>query len=129
MGFTLRDHLERFLPEEFKPQSEPHFSIDSTAHEQSGDKIEGCATNYKGQWSTLSGALNTPASVWHNGAYWGLLSNIANVATAQPGVSSAWAAVGTQVHRLGLEAGAPIWVRVEPSAHRFALPTGTAAGA
>lgn len=50
MGFTLRDHLERFLPEEFKPQKNPHFSIDSTAHEQSGDKIEGCATNYKGQW-------------------------------------------------------------------------------
>ena len=27
----------------------------------------------------------------------------------------------TQVHRLGLEVGAEVWVRVEPSAHRFAL--------
>ncbi len=32
----------------------------------------------------------------------------------------------TQVHRLGLEAGASVWVRVEPSAHTFAL---TQAGA
>lgn len=66
------------------------------------------AANYKGQWSTLSGALNTPASVWHNGAYWGLLSNLANVATAQPGVSSAWAAVGTQVYRLGYDSRASL---------------------
>ncbi len=66
------------------------------------------AANYKGQWATLSGALNTPASVWHNGVYWGLLSNLANVATAQPGVSSAWAAVGTQVHRLGYDSRASL---------------------
>ena len=59
--------------------------------------------NYKGQWSTLSGALNTPASVWHQGRYWGLLSNLANVATAQPGVHASWAAVGSPVHRLAYD--------------------------
>ena len=59
--------------------------------------------NYKGQWSTLSGALNVPASVWHQGRYWGLLSNLANVATAQPGVHASWAAVGSPVHRLAYD--------------------------
>ncbi|MBL8779206.1 MAG: sulfate ABC transporter ATP-binding protein [Acidimicrobiales bacterium] len=35
----------------------------------------------------------------------------------------------TQVHRLGLEVGASVWVRVEPSAQTFALPgAGAAAG-
>ena len=35
----------------------------------------------------------------------------------------------TQVHRLGLEVGATVWVRVEPSAQTFALPgAGTSVG-
>ena len=75
-------------------------AIDARDAAAASKTLTQAAANYKGQWSSLSGALNTPASVWHNGAYWGLLSNLANVATAQPGVSSAWAAVGTQVHRL-----------------------------
>ena len=59
--------------------------------------------HYAGRWSGLSGALATPASVWHAGSFWGLLDNLANVATAEPGISAAWAAVGTQVHRLTYE--------------------------
>ncbi len=34
----------------------------------------------------------------------------------------------TQVHRLGLEVGAEVWVRVEPSAHRFPLGRDASSG-
>lgn len=50
--------------------------------------------SFKGTWASLSGALNKPASVQHNGAYWALLNNLANVAASQPGVTSDWAVVG-----------------------------------
>ena len=56
--------------------------------------------HFKGKWQDLSGALSVPASVWHAGNYWGLLSNVPDVAAVEPGISSVWAAVGTQVHRL-----------------------------
>ena len=59
--------------------------------------------HYAGRWADLSGALAAPASVWHAGHYWGLLDDLADVAAAEPGVSTAWAAVGTQVHRLTYE--------------------------
>ena len=48
------------------------------------------AANYKGEWSTLTGALNIPASVSHNGGIWVLKANLANVTTAEPGVSAQW---------------------------------------
>lgn len=56
--------------------------------------------HYAGRWPDLSGALAAPASVWHAEHYWGLLGDLADVAAAEPGISAAWAAVGTQVHRL-----------------------------
>lgn len=59
--------------------------------------------NFKGRWQSLSGALVVPASVWHAGNYWSLISNVPSVAAAEPGLSNAWAMVGTQVHRLGYE--------------------------
>lgn len=46
--------------------------------------------NFKGNWSSLTGALNTPASVKHNNRYWALLNNLANVALSQPGVTADW---------------------------------------
>lgn len=52
--------------------------------------VAAAAANYKGLWSTLTGALNMPASVSHNGNYWALNTNLANVATATPGVSASW---------------------------------------
>lgn len=50
--------------------------------------------NFKGSWSSLTGALNVPASVYHNGQMWTLVQNLANVTTATPGVSAAWFALG-----------------------------------
>lgn len=57
------------------------------------------AANFKGEWSTLTGALNKPACVKHNGRFWLLLNNLTNVATSQPGVSADWTSI---------DAGTPI---------------------
>lgn len=46
--------------------------------------------NFKGAWSSLTGALNKPASVSHNGEVWLLLNNLADVTVATPGLSSNW---------------------------------------
>lgn len=48
------------------------------------------AANYKGEWSTLTGALTIPASVSHNGGVWVLKANLVDVTAAVPGVSSQW---------------------------------------
>jgi hypothetical protein len=46
--------------------------------------------NFKGAWPSLAGALNKPASVLHNGHFWLLLNNLANVAASEPGMSADW---------------------------------------
>lgn len=46
--------------------------------------------NFKGNWSALTGPLTVPASVAHSGSYWMLLSNLADVTAATPGVSASW---------------------------------------
>lgn len=48
------------------------------------------AANFKGLWPSLTGALNKPASVKHNGRFWLLLNNLANVAASEPGVTADW---------------------------------------
>lgn len=48
------------------------------------------ATNFKGNWSDLTGALPRPACVKHSGRFWLLLSDLGDVTAATPGVSSAW---------------------------------------
>lgn len=54
---------------------------------------------FKGNWSSLTGALNMPASVYHNERLWFLTQNLANVTTATPGVSSAWVGVKASTWR------------------------------
>ena len=48
------------------------------------------AAHYKGEWSTLSGALAIPASVSHNGSVWLLTVSVADVTAVEPGVSAVW---------------------------------------
>ncbi|GAP38790.1 hypothetical protein ABXN37_27215 [Piscinibacter sakaiensis] len=60
---------------------------------QSAQAIAQAAANNRGNWSSLTGALALPASVFHNGFFWVLLQSLANVATAEPGVSAAWVPV------------------------------------
>jgi len=45
---SYRKHLSNLYPS--KLDQPPHFSIDSTPHEQSGKKMEGLAYNYKDMW-------------------------------------------------------------------------------
>lgn len=52
------------------------------------------AANFQGNWTALTGPLAVPASVRHNGEYWMLLNDLANVATSQPGVSADWSVTG-----------------------------------
>ena len=58
----------------------------------SGDMaaLAAAAANYVGLWSAQTGALAKPASVSHNGNYWALNTNLADVTTATPGVSASW---------------------------------------
>jgi len=66
---------------------------------ESAAAVSAASANFKGLWSTLTGALNKPASVKHNDRFWLLLNNLANVATSQPGVSADWTSTtaGTEI--------------------------------
>ena len=55
------------------------------------------ASNFKGEYAGMAGALNRPASVRHLGSYWLLLQNLANVTTAVPGTHAAWAPLQTGI--------------------------------
>jgi hypothetical protein len=50
--------------------------------------------NFKGQWSSLSGSLALPATVLHNQQIWSLLTNLADVAASEPGVTGDWLVMG-----------------------------------
>ena len=52
------------------------------------------AANYKGAWSSLSGAATVPYCVSHNNAYWMLITNIANIADKVPGVATELCSIG-----------------------------------
>ncbi len=49
MAWAIRRQLIAVQPEQHKPRV-PHFSIDSTPHEQEGLKMEGVEWNYDGKW-------------------------------------------------------------------------------
>ena len=52
------------------------------------------AANFKGAWSGLTGALNVPASVSHDGRFWMLTEDVADITTVEPGVSAVWLEIG-----------------------------------
>jgi len=47
--------------------------------------------NFAGRWPDIEGTLAVPASTYHNGKYWALLEDIADVQAEEPGVSAVWA--------------------------------------
>lgn len=50
------------------------------------------ASNFKGDWASLSGALNVPATVYHDGIYWQLLINVSDVTGSEPSLTNTeWA--------------------------------------
>lgn len=84
-------------------------AINTTAGEINNDKVASASSassaaasassaassaSFKGDWSTLTGALALPASVRHNGAFWQLLTPLADVTTSEPTPSNSdWAFV------------------------------------
>lgn len=48
------------------------------------------SANFKGAWSSLTGALNIPASVLHSSQLWLLVADVADVTAHTPGVSASW---------------------------------------
>lgn len=70
-------------------------SIDAAASEA----IALGASNFKGMWSSLTGPLNRPASVKHNGQFWLLLADLPNVTTQEPSnASSVWTVLDSGVN-------------------------------
>jgi hypothetical protein len=54
MSRMIRRQLIEILPQEYKPRESIVIDMDSTSHEQAGEKIEGCAYNYKNIWGLYS---------------------------------------------------------------------------
>ena len=54
MSRAIRRQLIEVQPQEHKPNQALIIDMDSTPHEQSGEKIEGCAYNYKNIWGLYS---------------------------------------------------------------------------
>lgn len=50
--------------------------------------------NFVGDWSSLTGPLNKPATVRHKGSVYALLNNLADVTASEPGVTADWADSG-----------------------------------
>lgn len=67
MGYYIREHLQKNLPSSHRPIQKPTFNVDSTVHEQSGDKIEGCNYNYDGKWCLNSEVIYDEMGVCYNG--------------------------------------------------------------
>ena len=54
MSRAIRRQLIEIQPQAHKPKPAMVIDIDSTSHEQTGEKIEGCSFNYKDQWGLYS---------------------------------------------------------------------------
>lgn len=52
-------------------------------------EVSASAVGYKGLWSAQTGSAAKPASVFHNGSFWALNNNIANVTTSEPSLTNA----------------------------------------
>jgi hypothetical protein len=59
------------------------------------------AVNFAGEWDGLSGALNVPATVSHEGDYYVLLQDLANAVLVEPGTdATTWMAFKARVKRV-----------------------------
>ena len=63
------------------------------------------SANFKGAWSSLTGALAIPASVSHLSKVWVLTESISNVTTEVPGTSSKWIAIPVNFDSPGVIGG------------------------
>ena len=91
------------------------------------------AANFKGDWSTLTGALTRPACVKYAGRFWLLVSDLANVTTATPGVSAAWTSMDagirpTQLCTANTSAVAGVCYLIATNGITLTAPTGQLKG-
>jgi flagellar capping protein FliD len=61
----------------------------SAASALTSQNLAAASANYKGLWSAQTGAANKPYSVFHNGSFWALNNNLANVTTSTPSLTNA----------------------------------------
>lgn len=85
---TDRDAVEQVLVDVIAQKETIDDLYDSTV----------AVSNFKGLWSSLTGALNKPASVYHSGYYWFLLNDLANVTTSTPSTTNTdWLLVDSEL--------------------------------
>jgi len=48
---------------------------------------------FVGNWSDQTGSADVPTTVYHDGIYWQLLVDVADITATEPGVTSDWASV------------------------------------
>lgn len=53
-------------------------------------ELAAASANFVGLWLSLTGALNKPATVSHNGKNWALANNLSDVTLSEPGVAADW---------------------------------------
>jgi len=59
------------------------------------------SANFKGNWSDLTGPLNIPSSVFHNDAYWQLVTNLPDVTLSEPSSTNAnWAVSYSELNEI-----------------------------
>lgn len=58
------------------------------------------AANFLGPWADQAGAATVPATVLHDGSYWQLLTDLADIATSEPsGTNPDWDNIGNTLSR------------------------------
>ena len=75
-------------------------AITSANTASSASSVAVGAANFKGMWSSLTGALSRPACVKHNGRFWLLLADLPNVTLSEPTTgNAAWTTLdsGTEI--------------------------------
>lgn len=92
----------------------------------SSEAISQANANFVGNWSDQTGALNVPASVFHNEVYWILLVNLADVTLSEPSeANSDWDNIAQPplVHTLtGGNALDPLFVNQVVDGSTYTLP-------
>lgn len=59
-------------------------SVSAKNDAQTASSVSQASANYKGTWSSLTGALSVPSSVAHNGSFWLLNVNVADITLSEP---------------------------------------------
>jgi len=72
------------------------------------------AANLVGNWADQTGAAAKPYGVAHDGKTWGLLNNLADVTTSEPGVTADWIETSVNLEYAGPLTGTAELVPKEP---------------